>query len=546
MITSFHRSGPGTFLWLVVHDLRLNWRRFVGMFGGVSPGRALALAAIGAVALHGLAVPALPLVGEFMAGAGTTPEHRLGLAALLVSVLSWMMAQGLFAATRTLYDRSDLDLLLGSPLSPSLILGAKATAIALSSLGSVAMLVLPIVHVGALFQDWRWLAAYPTLAALALLATAFSLAATMILFRCFGARRARQYAHLGGALVGGSFVLAAQVVAMLPESARDGLVAMARPAMTAAASGRSIAARAVSLPVDALLADGPAILALLALGVLLFAATVLLLGVRFAQACLEAAGAPAPAARDRLRAASHFRPGAAAALRRKEWRLLARDPSLFAQLSLQIIYTIPLAVVLLRSGTLPMALALAPAIVVIAAQVSASLAWIAVSGEDAPELIQSAPVGAVAVDAAKLSAIAVPVVAVAALPVAGLAFTSPGPAVVALGFAAGASLSTALLNLWHPMPGNRRGMLRRHAQSKLIGLIEHVLAVLWAIAVVLALLGSWLWPIPVAGAVLVLGCGRLRRSTPRRSPSKPAVALARVPGGSDHPALQRDASSGLA
>lgn len=52
---------------------------------------------------------------------------------------------------------------------------------------------------------------------------------------------------------------------------------------------------------------------------------------------------------------------------------------------------------------------------------------------------------------------------------------------------------TGLLNLWHPMPGNRRGMLRRHAQSKLVGLLEHVLAILWAIAAVLALLGSSLW-----------------------------------------------------
>ena len=53
----------------------------------------------------------------------------------------------------------------------------------------------------------------------------------------------------------------------------------------------------------------------------------------------------------------------------------------------------PLAVVLMRGvDNIPLVLAIAPAIVVIAAQLAASLAWITVSGEDAPELIATAPV----------------------------------------------------------------------------------------------------------------------------------------------------------
>ncbi|MEZ5856597.1 MAG: hypothetical protein R3D67_18310 [Hyphomicrobiaceae bacterium] len=192
---------------------------------------------------------------------------------------------------------------------------------------------------------------------------------------------------------------------------------------------------------------------------------------------------------------------------RKEWRLLLRDPSLFTQLGLQIVYTIPLAVVLVKSGSLPTALALTPAIVVIAAQVAASLAWIAVSGEDAPELIATAPVRPASVDGAKLSAIALPVLLIASVPLAGLALASPKAGLLALIFSIGASVSTSLLNLWHPMPGNRRGMLRRHAQSKFIGLMEHLLAILWAVGAVLALLGTTIWFVPVLLAVGVLGHG---------------------------------------
>lgn len=74
----------------------------------------------------------------------------------------------------------------------------------------------------------------------------------------------------------------------------------------------------------------------------------------------------------------------------------------------------------------------------------------------------------------------------------------------------GAALS---LNFWHPMPGNRRGMLRRHSQSKLVGLVEHGLAMLWAFAVVFALVGSplALAPLGLAGAMLALARGWHRR-----------------------------------
>ena len=82
----------------------------------------------------------------------------------------------------------------------------------------------------------------------------------------------------------------------------------------------------------------------------------------------------------------------------------------------------------------------------------------------------------------------------------------------------------AILNagVWHPMPASRRGMLRRHAQSKLIGLLEHLLAILWALAAVLALIGSHLW---LVAAVLALGTlWRSRRL--RNGPGRPQRASA--------------------
>ncbi|MFV0294951.1 MAG: hypothetical protein ACK5JT_02395 [Hyphomicrobiaceae bacterium] len=497
---------PGSFGWLVAHDLRLNWRRFLGMFGRSSSTMAIGLAVAGVLGLHLVAWPMVPRIAP-MLDVSAGGDARLAIGAFLICVVSWMAAQGLFQATRTLYDRGDLDLLLGSPLQPRKVFAAKALAVALSSLGSVAMLALPVANVGVVRYGAHWLAFYPTLASLALIGTAFALLATTVLFYTFGPRKARLYAQFGGAFIGGAFVLGVQIIALLPDDVRNGLTEWLGSAggKGVSASGAGIA----HLPVDALLGDPVAVTVLTLAAVVLFAGAIRLLGDRFARMCLEAAGMPSGGRRRATQRAARFGVSATRSLRLKEWRLLVRDPSLFTQLGLQIIYTIPLAVVLVKSGSLPIAVALTPAIVVISAQVAASLAWIVVSGEDAPELIATAPIKPDRVDAAKLSAIAVPVALVAAVPIAGLAMISTRAAVVTLLLAAGASIYTSLLNLWHPMPGNRRGMLRRHSQSKFIGLMEHLLAILWAIAAVLVLFGTLLFLIPIGLATLVLCNGQL-------------------------------------
>jgi ABC-2 type transport system permease protein len=253
--------------------------------------------------------------------------------------------------------------------------------------------------------------------------------------------------------------------------------------------------------------DPASLAGLVAVAVVLFALAGLKLGPSFLRASLRAAGAAAQTGGSRTIAdrGLRFGAGVAKSLRRKEWRLLRRDHSVFAQLSLQIIYTVPLAIVLLRSAdNMPLAMALSPTIVVIAAQVAASLAWITVSGEDAPELIAAAPVSRADVESAKIAAVGVPVLIILAPALLGLALVSSHSALLVALFASAAALSTALINLWHPMPGNRRGMLRRYSQSRLMALLEHLLAMLWGVAVFVALLGSAAALVPIALAVAIL------------------------------------------
>ncbi|MEQ1613970.1 MAG: hypothetical protein ABL904_14590 [Hyphomicrobiaceae bacterium] len=509
--------APGKFPWLLVHDMRLNWRRFESMFGTVGVGTTWLLLLVGAVLLHLAAWPLVFWLQPFVHGAdaATTP-----MATLVTCIFTWMIAQSLFGISRVLFDRGDLDLLLGSPVSTARVFAAKAVAVAAGTFGSIAVLVIPVADTGAIVDRAAWLGFYPVLIAMAMIATSIAIAVAIGLFFLVGARRARLYTQMVGAVIGGIFVLGAQIAAMLPVGLREAILSWFSSSALARGEGLG---RLLWLPIDGLRGDPGAMLLLMAIGSLLLGIAVIMLGDRFSRASLAAAGASIESGRCASRR-ENFRGGFGSSLRRKEWRLLARDPNLFAQIGLQIVYTVPIAVVLLRNENLPAVLALAPTIVVVASQVAASLAWIVVSGEDAPELIASAPVVPAAVDWAKLSSITLPVALILTLPMIGLALVSLTVAAITTMFCVGAVASSALLNLWHPMPGNRRGMLRRHSQSKLIGLVEHGIAVSWAVAIVLALLGSWYAVVPIAvaaGMVLI----------PRnRNPELAGLTIGTAPG----------------
>ena len=216
---------------------------------------------------------------------------------------------------------------------------------------------------------------------------------------------------------------------------------------------------------------------------------------------------------------TRFQPGVGAALRRKEWRLISRDPGLASQILLQIIYTTPISVVLWRAmgpnGSL--ALATAPALVAVASNVAASLAWLAISSEDAPEFLATAPVSRRDIERRKLEAIALPLIVIVALPLAFVWSAGFKAGLVTTAYVAAAALAAALLNLWHPVPGRRGDILRRHGQSKLVAMMEHMLSLLWAVALALTAFASWSAIIPILCALFLLWTQRARAAWRRPS-----------------------------
>ncbi|WP_165361278.1 hypothetical protein [Lichenibacterium ramalinae] len=494
--------NPGSLAWLLRHDVRLGWRDFRAGFGSLGSrslgGLVLAVVGIMHAAVWGLADE----VGTLAADPATRPE-ALGLALPAAGfVLLLMLAQTLNGATKLLYARGDLDLLLSSPASPPRVLGARAAAVALGAFTSAALFVLPVADAAALAGHGRLLALYPTLAGGALLAAALGLAGTLALFRIVGPRRARLAAQVLATFVGAGFVIVLQLRRLLP-----GLLPQAGPAPGGWAEA------AMLLPVRAGLGDADALLLWCGGGLAAFAVAARLLGPAFAGSVQAAAGAAGPAPRSgtsRGRGGA-FPSGPLPALRRKEWRLIARDPWVVSQVLLQILYMTPL-IALLWSGSGDPALALAPMVAVVTFQVSSSLTWLGLSGEDAPDLLASCPAPAPALRRGKVQAVGCVTLGIVALPLAWLAWTSPAVAAATSAIAAIGLAAAVTLQMWHGQPGRRSSFAARHRESKVMALVEMALSVLFGVAAALAAFGS-LWTLaPLALVGVLVAALRPRRT----------------------------------
>jgi ABC-2 type transport system permease protein len=256
-------------------------------------------------------------------------------------IVPWIVSQSMIELTRMLFGRSDLELILSSPVEAHSLLAARALSIAIGAVAPVGLLLAPLADVAALRGQPHWLALYPALLAAGLTGTGLGIMLAMVLFLAVGPRRARLFSQIAATGVGASVVLGAQVVAMLPDGMRTSILAILAPPATGVDAAQSL----LWTPVRAAAADPLAILVWGAFGVAVFGLACAMFGERFARAAVVFSGAPADAG---VSAAGSLRFGAnvGATLRTKERRVVWRDPWLMSQLLLQAAYTMPLAVIL--------------------------------------------------------------------------------------------------------------------------------------------------------------------------------------------------------
>ena len=243
---------------------------------------------------------------------------------------------------------------------------------------------------------------------------------------------------------------------------------------------------------------------------MLLAVAIAAFSARFGDHAIAAAGVAGTRVRQSRWSSAFHRASPKAALRQKEWTLLRRDPWLVSQTLMQMLYLIPPALMLWKSfgdGTGALVL-LVPVLVMAAGQLAGGLAWLAISGEDAPDLVATAPVPARWIVRAKIEAVIGVIAMVFAPLVVAIAFASPLHALVtAAGVLVAASSSTAI-QLWFRSQAKRSHFRRRQISSRLATFAEAFSSISWAATAALMMVSPVLAVPPGLMALAVLGGAR--------------------------------------
>lgn len=459
------RMRPGGFAWLVLHELRIATRArksgwVMNVVGALVLIGYLALGTMLAVGLRGEVIPVTGMAYSItlLASAG---------------LFTFMTTQAILASQRTLYQNGDLELLLTAPMPPRTVIAAKLVGIVGAIALTFAFLILPLVLPVAVLGHPELFGIVLLLVALALTAACVGLAITLVIARIAGPRAARTAGQVLAALSGGAVFLASQI---LNGTGREGRRQNAEWIERALHDGFGTSGIG-ALPGRAAFGDSIAMLLVFGFGFAVFALTAWAMQGWFLTVYRAGGMHLSRNRRARTPIAKHFHRSLDRAVLAKEWKLLARDPALAFQLVLRIIYLAPLLLIALRhDDSLPLAPTLAFSSVLIAGQVIGSLAWLAASAEDAPDLITVSPVDKESLDNAKLTAALLMGAPLSLLLPIGIAMeTVPGAIVtiVMTGFAGGL---IGWLEVTNAKPAPRSTFQRRRSGSILLGLFEFVIA----------------------------------------------------------------------
>ncbi len=501
-------SHPASLTFLAHHEFRLAWRDWWSMLTAGKPHRirivALALVAF-ALFMH---LVAFSIVAKF---ADVEPDADRGTLVVITgcALLAWslMMSQAMESVTRAFYARSDLDLILSSPVASRRVFAVRIATMAASTVLMAVLLAAPFINILVWRGGPRWFSAYGVVVAVGALAAGLSVALTVALFRTIGPKRTRLAAQIVAAIVGATFVIGLQIAAILSYGTlsyftflKSDLLVSLVPAIESV----------VWWPARAVLGDMTALAAVLSAGALLLAAAVALFSARFGDHAIAAAGVSDSGVMQR-RWRSGFRlVSPRAALRRKEWTLLRRDPWLASQTLMQLLYLLPPGLMLWRAfGSHNDDLVLlVPVLVMAAGQLAGGLAWLAISGEDAPDLVATAPIPSSWIVRAKMEAVTGSVALVFAPFIAVMAFASPHDALVAAGGIAVSAASATLIQLWFRTQARRKHFRRRQTSSRVATFAEAFSSISWAGTFGLAAAGHWQAAITALIAIGILAGAR--------------------------------------
>ena len=497
-------SYPASLTWLANHEFRLGWRDWVALMtaGGRARARNAGIALIVFAAF--MHVFAYWTVARFAdANLASDAAALVGITGTLMLSGSLLLSQAMESVTRAFYARSDLDLILTSPASAQKVFAVRMGRIAAAAVAVAVLLASPFINILAVLGGARWLAAYGVVAAMGAVATAAALALTIFLFRTIGAKRTRLIAQIVAAVIGAAFVIGLQVAAIFSAGSLSRYVALQSDWMLRHAPDTS---SAFWWPARAVLGDYAALAAVVAFSVAILAAAIVLFSRRFGEHAVAAAGVSSTIVRQRRWSLGFRRRSPSRALRQKEWTLLLRDPWLISQTLMQILYLLPPALLLwvtFRQGN-DSYIVLIPVVVMAAGQLAGGLAWLSISGEDAPDLVATAPIIADRILAAKIEAV-IGMIALIFAPIVAVLTVEDVFAGVTCGLGIlSAAAAATMIQLCFRVQARRNQFRRRQTSSRIATFAEAFSSIAWASTSGLAASGLWhaIGPAAVAFGIL--------------------------------------------
>jgi len=181
-----------------------------------------------------------------------------------------------------------------------------------------------------------------------------------------------------------------------------------------------------------------------------------------------------------------------------------------------LLYLVPPAVMLWRSFS-DSALAIVlvtPVVVMAAGQLAGGLAWLTISGEDAADLVATAPLNPSRVVRAKIEVVLIVISVIFAPLVVALGFASPPQAAVTAAGVIIAAGSATAIQLWFRVQGKRSQFRRRQTSSRLATFAEAFSSIGWAATGALAL------SVPAAAGISGLMTAAILAATWKMSPRR--------------------------
>ena len=499
--------------WFARHEIRLAWREWLAMMTGGRGKRKRAV--IGLILFAAIMhLPAWAVIGRF--ADLQRPLDKPTLIVITATIfLAWalMLSQAIESVTRVFYARADLDLIMSSPAPLINVFSVRIAAIALSVTGMALLLSTPFVDVLVIGGGARWFSAFGVVVAIGLSAAAVAIAITVMLFRLIGPSRTRLVAQILAAVIGAGFVIALQVAAILSYGTLSRFTVLTSDAAAAYAPGPD---SPLWWPARAAIGDGEVLALLVAFALVLLGGVMAIFSPKFADTVAHVSATSMTTRR--APRASAFRAGSRQqALRAKEFLLLRRDPWLVSQSLMQLLYLVPPALMLWRSFSDSSAaiVLITPVIVMAAGQLAGGLAWLTISGEDAADLVATAPLPPRRVTRAKIEVVLIVIGVIFAPLIAALAFASvTQAAITALGVII-ATTSAAAIQLWFRVQAKRSQFRRRQTSSRLATFAEAFCSIGWAATAALAV------SIPIAAVISGAITSAILAATWKISPRHP-------------------------